>query len=663
MAISMNRYVNITSSVGSGVNVPSRLLVCRMVTANNLLPPETFIQFSSAADVGTYFGLNSEEYYRSLFYFGWLSKNNTSAPAIQFARWVNANSYPQIFSAPQNTAISVWNSITAGSFILTINGNQNTVSGLNFSTVTTYSQIASAIQEAIVALYSTNQTGTLTASSTAVTSLSDTSGLTVGMVVTGTGIPSGTTIASITSGTALVLSQNATVSGAESLTFSLASDAIYVDSTVVFEGNAFVFTGGVAGAATISVQSAVSGQDISGIGYLGWSPQEVYPNGIFSQSIYDNTATWVNGAVTETITTMLTNTQAASNNFGSFLFLNNLNLNLSQIEEAATWNAAAAQNNMYLYSVPVTPSNIVAAQPNSWPLSLAGFNGTTLTATFDTVTYTGTLTNNSVTVASLSESTANLEIGMPVSGTGIPAGTVVASILSVSSFTLSKAATASAATALTFSTVQYPEQCPCMIEAATNYAGLNSVQNYMFQNFDPYLTPIVTNDSTANTYDVLLVNYYGQTQSAGSQFNFYQRGLMLGGGSSPSDQNTYVNEIWLKDNIGAVLLALQLNLNQLPANAQGRGLVLSQIQQIINQALNNGVISVGKTLTNAQQSFITSTTGDPEAWYQVQNAGYWVDCIIQPIPNVSPTQYEAAYTLVYSKDDVIRYITGSDILI
>ena len=116
MAISLNRYVNIKSTVGAGTVVPTKLLVCRMFTGSNILPPETFIQFSSAADVGTYFGLTSEEYYRALFYFAWVSKTQDSAPAIQFARIANVDSAPQLFSAPQTQTLVGWKSITDGAF-------------------------------------------------------------------------------------------------------------------------------------------------------------------------------------------------------------------------------------------------------------------------------------------------------------------------------------------------------------------------------------------------------------------------------------------------------------------------------------------------------------------------------------------------------------------
>lgn len=102
---------------------------------------------------------------------------------------------------------------------------------------------------------------------------------------------------------------------------------------------------------------------------------------------------------------------------------------------------------------------------------------------------------------------------------------------------------------------------------------------------------------------------------------------------------------------------------QISANQQGRGQILSVLQTVIDLALLNGTISVGKTLTSAQKAFITNQTADNKAWYQVQTSGYWVDCVIEPIPNIDPVQYQANYMLIYSKDDVIRKVVGTQTLI
>lgn len=208
---------------------------------------------------------------------------------------------------------------------------------------------------------------------------------------------------------------------------------------------------------------------------------------------------------------------------------------------------------------------------------------------------------------------------------------------------------------------EYPEQVPMMIEAATDYTRRNSTQNYMFQIFN--LTPSVTTNEDANTYDALRVNYYGQTQSAGQLIKFYQRGLMMGLPVDPQDQNVYINEIWLKDAMGAALMTLLLALSKVSANSMGRSQVLATMQGIIDQALFNGTISVGKPLTTAQKLYISNATGSESAWQQVQNIGYWFDAVPTPYVDSGVTKYKIVYTLIYSKDDIIRKIDGSDILI
>ena len=588
MAISLSQYVNIQSAQGAGTPVATRALIGRMFTANPVLAPQSFLQFSNASDVGSFFGTDSEEYYRAFFYFSWVGKSLISPPALQFSRWASAASDPLIYSIPTQIQQlpATWAALTAGSFGITINGTPTTFSfdTTIFSGLTTYVEIAAAL----------------------------------------------TTLIQVS----------------------------YTDATVTAVGNGFVFDYGVAGAATISVQPGTSGTDISQAGYLGWYPSSEYPANIFNPSIFNSNALWIPGSAAETLTQTLNSSQQLSNNFGSFLFLNNLALTISQIGQIAAWNAAAAQNNMYLYTVPV-----IAANVSSWTAALNAYEGLALTLGQTPLVMIANIADTSKTVTGLMNATTTLEIGMPVSGTDIPTGTLIASITNDNTIVLTQAATGSATESLTFSTVQFPEQAPMMIEAATNYYGVNAVQNYMFQTFDPYLTPLVTSTSQAQSYDALSVNYYGQTQTAGTVYNFYQRGLLQGGSGAPTDQNTYVNEIWLKDALAAALMGLLLGLTELPANTQGQALALVTIQGVINQALTNGSISVGKILSANQIAFITSTTGDDNAWYQVQNSGYWVNCVIQPIPDMFPVQYEAAYTLIYSKDDVIRFISGQDILI
>lgn len=209
----------------------------------------------------------------------------------------------------------------------------------------------------------------------------------------------------------------------------------------------------------------------------------------------------------------------------------------------------------------------------------------------------------------------------------------------------------------------YSEIIPGIQLAATDYSRRNAASNYMYKQFAGF--PVsVNSEANANTYDALRVNYIGQTQTAGQNISFYQRGVMTGGSNDATDQNVYANEIWFKDAAATSIINLLLSLAEVPANDQGRGQILAVLQDVINRALFNGVIIAGKTLTTTQKLYITEQTGDENAWHQVQNIGYWVDVVIVPYVTVdSRTEYRADYTIMYSKDDTVRKVNGTHILI
>lgn len=209
----------------------------------------------------------------------------------------------------------------------------------------------------------------------------------------------------------------------------------------------------------------------------------------------------------------------------------------------------------------------------------------------------------------------------------------------------------------------YAEMVPGVILAATDYTRRNASQNYMFQQFD--LDPLVTTDAAANTLDGYRCNYYGQTQTAGQNISFYQRGILMGGANDAADMNVYANEIWLKDAAGVAIINLLLALTQVSANTEGRAQIMAVLQDVIDRALFNGTIIPGKTLTTLQKIYVSELTGDDLAWHQVQSVGWWLDCVIESYVNSQThlTEYKATYTLVYSKADAIRKVEGTHVLI
>lgn len=210
----------------------------------------------------------------------------------------------------------------------------------------------------------------------------------------------------------------------------------------------------------------------------------------------------------------------------------------------------------------------------------------------------------------------------------------------------------------------FPEYGPGAILGAIDFDNPAASQNFMFYQFASY-TPTVTSDADANTYDAVRVNYNGRTQQAGQKVVFYQRGMLQGlAASAAVDMTTYCGEMWLKDANLTSCLNVLLTLPGLPANQEGRATVLSALQTNVDDAITNGVISVGKTLTTAQQLYINQITGSSTAWRQVQSKGYWLDAAVESSVDTSgATVYSIAYTLIYSKNDQVRSITGRDIMI
>ena len=279
-------------------------------------------------------------------------------------------------------------------------------------------------------------------------------------------------------------------------------------------------------------------------------------------------------------------------------------------------------------------------------------NSAELSDNFGSFAFISTLTTDQIVEAAEWNDTQNNKFIYCVPVTDSNAAAVSAELIDVSG----------AAMTLSIEAGEYPELVPMIILAATDYARRNSAVNYMFTQFE--LTPSVTTDSDANTYDPLRVNYYGRTQTAGQFLDFYQRGTMGGLATDAVDQNVYANEIWLKDAAGSSIMTLLLSLPKVSANNAGKIQLQGVLQSVIDQALFNGVISVGKTLSTAQKLFISQITGDDLAWHQVQNNGYWYGVTFETYVTVdSRTEYKAVYTLVYSKDDAIRKVDGTHVLI
>ncbi|MFC0708998.1 DUF3383 domain-containing protein [Azorhizophilus paspali] len=272
---------------------------------------------------------------------------------------------------------------------------------------------------------------------------------------------------------------------------------------------------------------------------------------------------------------------------------------------------------------------------------------------FGTFSFGAVLTDDEAEAVALANAALNVEFIYLVSVTSATAAALSARLINVPSVGL----------VLNSSVGEYKEALIQAIVAAIVWTRRNATVNVMYRQLAG-LTADVTTTADADTYDGLRVNYYGQTAKAGQQYSFLQRGYLMGPPTAPLDINVHANEQWLKSYLQARLMSLQLSLGKIAANDSGRATVLAQVVAAVQLAKNNGTISVGKVLDATQQAAVTDLTGDPEAWRDVQSKGYWADCqIVQETGPGGMLEYVAQYTLAYSKNDVVRKITGSHNLV
>lgn len=210
-----------------------------------------------------------------------------------------------------------------------------------------------------------------------------------------------------------------------------------------------------------------------------------------------------------------------------------------------------------------------------------------------------------------------------------------------------------------FAPFSYAWLVPACVAAATNYNRVNGTQSYMYKQLSG-VEPSVTSDSQFEALTAVRVNFYGSTQQAGTPIAFFQPGTLQG---KVEDMGVYMNELWLKDAASVEFLNYQMAVSKWPVNNSGRAIGDGLLQGVIERAKHNGTILAGKELTSTQKAYITQLTGDGDAWREVYSQGYYLYSQILPVTANGNTQYEYQYTLVYSKGDSVRKVTGTHTLI
>jgi hypothetical protein len=141
--------------------------------------------------------------------------------------------------------------------------------------------------------------------------------------------------------------------------------------------------------------------------------------------------------------------------------------------------------------------------------------------------------------------------------------------------------------------------------ASVNYNTTRGTATAAFKS-NSALAINVKDSTTANALKEKGFNYYGRYTENSLAYTFLYPGSMFG---SYGFIDTYINAVWLNASIQQAEITLLTNNPRVPYNELGYGLVKAAMQDVILQAIENGVIDTGVELSTAQKAQINQEAG------------------------------------------------------
>ena len=167
------------------------------------------------------------------------------------------------------------------------------------------------------------------------------------------------------------------------------------------------------------------------------------------------------------------------------------------------------------------------------------------------------------------------------------------------------------------------------------------------------LTPNINNDTDAQTLEAKRYMFYGDWATRAQQSNFYMAGQSSGNWKWLDD---YIGQIYLRDAFQTSALSLFKQLNKIPYNERGYGqLKTVWIGDVVNPALEIGVINAGINLDSTQRVTIDSLTGVDGAG-DIVAANGWYLSVTDPTANARANRESPVCIFVYTSGQSIQKI-------
>lgn len=579
------------------------------LTDNYRVPVGEVYSFPFQSDVAAFFGDSSPEAAAATVYFLSFDNSTTKPNAMMFAQynrlampaWLRGGNVSAL-TIPQLQALS-------GTLTISVDGATKTSGAINLSSAVSFTAAAGLIETAfnaydgVTAATSTIAAGTAT-NSTAASIVGDI--MTVGGVITGAfvvgGVLSGT---GVTAGTNILEQLTGTTGGAGtyrvSAVQSVASTTItqtYGVLTVLTIASGYLAPGQIISGGTTTVGTKIVSQLTGTVGGAG-----TYITSGGSQTV---------AATTISAGKLLVTYDSVS---GAFLFTGGTPGAIGVIGYAS--GSLATSLKLDLADGALISKGAAASTPVAFMNALINYtqNWVTLVTIFDPDIYGNT---NKQAFASWVNGT-NVSYLYACWDTD---QTVFASTQAVNSLAyILKTAGSNGTCVITSPDYKFAAFIAGAV-ASVNYGQLNGLTNFCFKS-QSGLTPYVTDDTSYTNMIANGANSYLAVATRNQGFNFFGNGSVSG---EYLWIDSYVNAIWLNNQLQLALLTLLTESLSVPNNAEGRTLIRAACTDPLDQAINFGMIGPGDALSKQQAALLNNAAG-VAIDKTIENQGYYLQIL------------------------------------
>lgn len=148
------------------------------------------------------------------------------------------------------------------------------------------------------------------------------------------------------------------------------------------------------------------------------------------------------------------------------------------------------------------------------------------------------------------------------------------------------------------------------------------------------------------------VNFIGNYATRNDNFVFFYNGQMFG---EWAWIDTYLNACYLCNKLQVQLMAMFTSNRRIPYTSAGYAIIRANCRDVIEAAINNGVINIGVSLSNAQKSQLTSELGGDFS-DEIYNNGYHLQ-ILDATAQARQQRVSPPCNLVYTYGGAVQRLT------